>query len=660
MSTENTSTENTKSSDVELFSFLPRETTDKQRIAEILTPIYTSDASLPGVRLVDEDRKMLTPLGKEVAKILAVKATEFPFVRIFHYYKHRGEYRTIEEKFGHLEGSSFYPAAEADASRSKYKNPWDDESFFALFENKHGEVASTCKIVECQKCKGSGTAYYDDKTKYDCWVTCPSCDGSGKIGVRICKRCNGEGRVSGTRTETRKRKGKCEYCDGKGKVLSLLVASLSTKAGSECSINTSSITSKERFEEHKANVRAGIGVGESEEKWTRILEHDPKLHPQTALEWDSISYKNDFDWSRLRDEASKKAARIKRIAAIKVKGGVIDPSKNDLSDLPIANKADLKRIYDACYPKESRCDFLKSAIFVQKSDINARVKCFDEEVTITTGVGWVRIELQNGRDFWVNTLTKETKGFDRWREWSKERDCYVLIFPLCTVPDIDGKYHITDYEVSVQNAIKEAKRKGVPKVKNTSKHSALNKERKDAIQGCGCLLAIVAIVGFFIWWWVEGFTMSALSGMWEQTKNAMGGAGGIAKVIGGLVALFLGWKVIAAIKRKSGGSEASTSDKKRWKFVVLGILFGFLGLHLAYAKRWTLFLLLWAGLVTGGSFGTSSEATKSPDAAVPQVTQTEQPKSNNNMISNIGFAVWGLLWIGGTLFIKKDGKGNRM
>lgn len=186
------------------------------------------------------------------------------------------------------------------------------------------------------------------------------------------------------------------------------------------------------------------------------------------------------------------------------------------------------------------------------------------------------------------------------------------------------------------------------------------KERKDFCVGCGCLLALVAIVGFFIWWWVEGFTMSALSGMWEQTKNAMGGAGGIAKVIGGLVALFLGWKVIAAIKRKSGGSEASTSDKKRWKFVVLGILFGFLGLHLAYAKRWTLFLLLWAGLITGGSFGTSSEAAKSPDAPATQVAQTEQPKSNDNMISNIGFAVWGLLWIGGTLFIKKDGKGNRM
>ena len=104
----------------------------------------------------------------------------------------------------------------------------------------------------------------------------------------------------------------------------------------------------------------------------------------------------------------------------------------------------------------------------------------------------------------------------------------------------------------------------------------------------------------------------------------------------------------------------SASDKKRWKFVIFGLLLGFFGIHLAYAKRWFLFLLLWAGLITGGSFSTSSEAVKSPNAAAPQEVQTEQPKSNDNMISNIGFAVWGLLWLGGALFIKKDGKGNRM
>ena len=102
------------------------------------------------------------------------------------------------------------------------------------------------------------------------------------------------------------------------------------------------------------------------------------------------------------------------------------------------------------------------------------------------------------------------------------------------------------------------------------------------------------------------------------------------------------------------------SAKKRWKFVVVGLLFGFLGLHLAYAKRWFLFLLLWAGFITGGSFYKGSAAEQQPEGAIQQVQQSGQTKSNDDMIGGIGFGIWALLWIGGTLFIKKDGKGNRM
>ena len=69
--------------DNELFTFFPRETTDKKRISEILDTVYTSKA--PSGKLYKGKR--LTVLGKEVAKILAIKATEFPFLRIFHYYK---------------------------------------------------------------------------------------------------------------------------------------------------------------------------------------------------------------------------------------------------------------------------------------------------------------------------------------------------------------------------------------------------------------------------------------------------------------------------------------------------------------------------------------------------------------------------------------------
>ena len=44
----------------------------------------------------------------------------------------------------------------------------------------------------------------------------------------------------------------------------------------------------------------------------------------------------------------------------------------------------------------------------------------------------------------------------------------------------------------------------------------------------------------------------------------------------------------------------------------------------------------------------------------PEGDAQESGKKSSNSISNVGFAVWGLLWIGGTLFIKKDGNGCRM
>lgn len=111
-------------------------------------------------------------------------------------------------------------------------------------------------------------------------------------------------------------------------------------------------------------------------------------------------------------------------------------------------------------------------------------------------------------------------------------------------------------------------------------------------------------------------------------------------------------------------SSVATSPKKRWKFVVLGIIFGFLGLHLAYAKRWFLFLLLWAGLICGNVMSdkkTTVDSSHDPlEAWHEQSPVNESEKESSNSIMNAGFAVWVLLWIGGTLCIKKDGNGCRM
>ena len=48
------------------------------------------------------------------------------------------------------------------------------------------------------------------------------------------------------------------------------------------------------------------------------------------------------------------------------------------------------------------------------------------------------------------------------------------------------------------------------------------------------------------------------------------------------------------------------------------------------------------------------------DSVVHAEQGAKKANETNNAIGGIGFVIWGLLWIGGTLFIKKDSKGNRM
>jgi len=125
----------------------------------------------------------------------------------------------------------------------------------------------------------------------------------------------------------------------------------------------------------------------------------------------------------------------------------------------------------------------------------------------------------------------------------------------------------------------------------------------------------------------------------------------------------LGKPAVKASEKKSSSGSVRTSTKKRWKFVVLGLLLGFFGIHLAYAKRWFLFLLLWAGFITGNVMSDPKKETTnvSPEVVAEQVqSESKSDKESSNPISGIGIGVWALLWIGGTLFIKKDGKGRRM
>lgn len=614
--------------ETEMFSFLPRVTTDKKRIAEILAPVYVSSVATGFSELHNDEDARFTALGKAVALKLAVKATEYPFIRILHTYKYQS--RTIKEYFRNSQKADCVPAPDPDSAREMYRDVWDDNQFNALKRNEHGEKASTCKVITCPKCQGTGKEYYDDYDTEKEWKQCPNCGGSGKEGVYICKRCDGRGKVLTTVKTKRRRQRTCAWCDGAGSGLSIFDA----WGGSAC-----------------------------EEKWERILEHEPKLHSQSKLA---------YDYSCLKTDASKKAAQIKKIRTISIEGGVIDPKKHNLSKLPL-RKEDIKRVYDVCYPQQGnhvtafyRQDKKPDPTKYKWDELEKRTvisedKYFDEKITITTGIGWVKIDLTNGESFWVNTLARSVyiplTGACGW-------NCTPL-FRVNVNDTKANKCRMKDYEPCVQEAIKEAKREGVatPKLKTNSSDL---KKRKDAAQGCGCLLVIIAAVAFGIWWWIEGFSMAAITDLWKSA-NKDGSLVTAAMVLGGLVATFAGWKFF-----KKNDSEESTSSKKRWIFVTLGIFLGFFGAHLAYAKRWVLFLLLWGGLIAGNVMSGDSKAQidnleKQEEVKTIEQDEANQSQQNTNdgevqssSIGNIGFAVWGLLWIGGTFFIRKDGKGNRM
>ena len=103
------------------------------------------------------------------------------------------------------------------------------------------------------------------------------------------------------------------------------------------------------------------------------------------------------------------------------------------------------------------------------------------------------------------------------------------------------------------------------------------------------------------------------------------------------------------------------SPRKRWLFLVLGILCGWLGVHLAYARRWIMFCVLWAALI--GFFSNCGTTEKTPDASGQTATAESQPTKRtggNDAIAIPCFLTFVALWLGGALFIKKDGKRKLM
>ena len=558
----------------ELFSFSPREITDRVRIEEIIDSItIQKEAKAGGPLLGFPKKRKLSVLGAKLLKKMAIKVTEFPLIRIKHECKYTEEHRAFVGQVVRLKENfklgSFYPV-ENPVRKEFFDGRWTD-AYLRLKENKNGEIASTCRIIDCPKCNGTGKVDCVSNVSSDVKVECPNCNGTGKEGVYICKRCEGHGWVIQSRTRREHESSTCPKCGGEKKLKQIMVA------------------------DHKPPVTMSL-------EWMAVLENIPNLYPRRI----------EFSWdASLKDDLHKKLVKIQLLKKMECKGA-IDPNLNDLNDL-LATPDTRKRISSFCFADHSewkigeaknrirkdsyyvklrngdgKYDYLFGACgheLEKSSKGESRYICNEERILIFSAVGIVKIDFSLDKpnekgSLWVNLVTREILNLEH--TYYADGDTFNHLFA-------DGG---SKYQERVMNVLR------------------------------------VALAG------------EKLPPMSPKSKNT------------------------AAKKKQNGGA----SSKKRWLFILLGLLLGCFGAHLAYAKRWFLFLVLWGGFITGNVMMSNSTPTPNQEQAqsVEQSTpnqadeKTSDDSESTNMIGCLGLALWGLLWIGGTIFIKKDGKGNRM
>lgn len=445
--------------------------------------------------------------------------------------------------------------------RVGYDNPWDDSKFPTELIGGARVMPETCIWVNCPHCSGKGV-----QTQYEWtggYVKCSRCNGSGKLGVRICKLCNGEGRYWSEKVgRAACGESDCKKCGGKGKLRSVLTAF-----------------------EHKQGRHALFKF---------------VVFPEETVPKELFSDKSDCNG----------AFKYKRITDLTSAGKIALSPRN----LPDCGDASLRL-------KE---ELVKHQKKLREEGDSSKERHQSENIHIDYCVRYVRFHF---RYF--------TPKFNEFLHLDMDEEWHSSIIKLAEKGEFPKGYF------SCQHGFQDAV---IWLDTATGKTIAQFINRDDQLlHPFNSFQAMLLAMGYHA---KRGSKVAVESKRIKRANRLCDGDSENVESRTNVADLDF--------------STPPETTRKRWKFVVLGLLLGFLGVHLAYAKRWTLFLLLWAGLVTGGSFGTSDDAAKPPADAAAQVRQTEQQKSRNSTISNVGFAVWALLWIGGTLFIKKDGKGNRM
>ena len=102
-------------------------------------------------------------------------------------------------------------------------------------------------------------------------------------------------------------------------------------------------------------------------------------------------------------------------------------------------------------------------------------------------------------------------------------------------------------------------------------------------------------------------------------------------------------------------NEESTSETRRWKFVLMGLLIGGVGAHLAYIERKKLCLLHWVPFVLAFAFTTDTVS-----ALTKPLEELLKQSCGEHALCNIMAGAWLLVWTSCMLFIKRDGDGKRM
>ena len=345
-------------------------------------------------------------------------------------------------------------------------------------------------------------------------------------------------------------------------------------------------------------------------EWMTVLENIPNLYPNWI----------EFSWdTSLKDDLHKKLVKIQLLKKME-RRGAIDPNLNDLNDL-LATPDARKRIFNFCFAENSEWRIDEAKNRVRKDTYYVKLKR-GEGAPSNYQFGACGHALEKNSDVRSRYIFNEER---------------ILVWSAVGLVKIDFKI---DKPCIEEGAL----------WVNLVSREILNIEYKQYRSGPTFNLHLFTDGGSRYKDRVEKVLRVALEGEKLPSMSSASKSNTVAK------------------KKQNGGR----SSKRRWLFILLGLLLGFFGAHLAYAKRWVLFLLLWGGLIAGNVMsGDSKEQIANPEEqesvqAVDQVEpnqsqqNTDAGKEQSSPIGNIGFAVWGLLWIGGTLFIKKDGNGCRM